>query len=65
MNVDPNTALSVLEQLEAEKQRRIEEKIAAGELRVVDRDPGEHLVVGSEESSSAAAAIDGTEYGLG
>jgi hypothetical protein len=49
MDTDPDKALTVLELLEAEKKRRIEEKIAAGELRVVGRDPLEWLVVGSEE----------------
>ena len=48
-DLDPEKARSALEQLEAEKQRRIQARIDAGELRVVGRDPGETLVVGSEE----------------
>ena len=40
-----------LEQLEAEKQRRIQARIDAGQLRVVGRNPSETLVVGSEEET--------------
>src|SRR3954464_10775950 len=38
-----------LEQLETAYAAKVEAKIAAGKQRVVGRDPGEHLVVGSEE----------------
>jgi hypothetical protein len=58
MDIDPDQAVSALELFEAEKERRIQARIDAGELRVIGRSgtAEDDIVVGSEDEVEEALA---------
>jgi hypothetical protein len=55
-DIDPDKALAALEQLEAEKERRLQAKIEAGELVMVETTVVVHR--GEDEEEAVARAID-------